>query len=334
MKYVTLKTAIDFLDTGEAPEVDAGLFGVRIDPIESELILIPVAWDGTASYGKGTAFGPQRIIQASHQLDMVDSAFGKPYRLGISYLEDFKYFSPIDYSKFSKAEIQKHGEEINQAVFEESKKWIDLGKTIGVVGGEHSVPLGAIKAIDQSCEAFGIVHIDAHHDLRDAYEGYPDSHASIMRNAKEQCKNLTELVSVGIRDYSADESSYAEKTGIRTYYNDDIHRRLFSGDTWANICLEIISRLPNQVYISFDIDGLLPELCPNTGTPVPGGLSFNQATYLIEKIVESGRNIIGFDLCEVSPNLSDTADEWDANVGARVLYKLCGGALSSEGVTE
>ena len=94
---------------------------------------------------------------------------------------------------------------------------------------------------------------------------------------------------------------------------------LFEGRTWDSICREMIQELPDKVYISFDIDGLDPKLCPNTGTPVPGGFSFQQAMYLIRKVVESGREIIGFDLCEVAPG--DEGD-WDANVGARVLYRL------------
>jgi agmatinase len=103
--------------------------------------------------------------------------------------------------------------------------------------------------------------------------------------------------------------------------------KAFEGTTWAQQCQEIIAHLPEKVYISFDIDGLAADNCPATGTPVPGGLSFNQALYLLEKVVASGRKIVGFDLVEVAP--ADKQDEWDANVGARMLYKLCGLILKS-----
>jgi agmatinase len=106
---------------------------------------------------------------------------------------------------------------------------------------------------------------------------------------------------------------------IKTFYDWKLREDQYMGMSWTTICNQIIAELPSHVYISFDIDGLDPKLCPNTGTPVAGGLELQQAFYLLSKLVDSGKTIIGFDLCEVTPG----QDEWDGNVGARVLYKLC-----------
>ena len=120
---------------------------------------------------------------------------------------------------------------------------------------------------------------------------------------------------------------HAETDAFRAACDDDIHSTLLKGRPFGQIADKILERLPENVYVSFDIDGLDPSLCPNTGTPVPGGLSFPQVSYLLEVVAKSGRRIIGFDLCEVSSG--DQNSEWDANVGARVLYKLCGAAVHS-----
>jgi agmatinase len=172
--------------------------------------------------------------------------------------------------------------------------------------------------------SYGILHIDAHSDLRDAYEGFIHSHASIMHNALH-IDAISRIVQVGIRDYSEEEVETIRGSGGRVKLFDyrGLARRRFGGESFSSIAEEIVSELPDQVYVSFDIDGLDPALCPGTGTPVPGGLLFEEALYLVERIPASGRRIVGLDLCEVSPGES----EWDANVGARVLYRLCCAAI-------
>jgi agmatinase len=195
---------------------------------------------------------------------------------------------------------------------------IQDGKKVCVLGGEHSTPLGLIEAMGDNYESFGILQIDAHADLRDAYEGFEQSHASIMFNALK-IENLTHLVQVGIRDLCEDEVQVInEDDRITTFYDWDMKSEQFQGVSWHKICEEIINKLPQNVFISFDIDGLLPSLCPNTGTPVPGGLSFEQATYLLQMLADSKKNIIGFDLNEVAPG----ADEINVIVGARILMEL------------
>ena len=163
------------------------------------------------------------------------------------------------------------------------------------------------------------MQIDAHADLRDAYEGFEFSHASIMFNALK-IKQIKKLVQAGIRDYCEAEVDVIRRSKNRvvTFFDRDIKRDLYRGKTVASVHQTIVKHLPKKVYISFDIDGLDPVLCPHTGTPVPGGFQFEEALHLVQQVAESGRTIIGFDINEVSPR----EDEWDANVGARLLFRM------------
>jgi agmatinase len=173
----------------------------------------------------------------------------------------------------------------------------------------------------------GLLHLDAHADLRPAYEGFTWSHASIFYNVLDRIPGVAKLVQVGIRDLSEEEAEIAATSGGRAviHHDDDLVARKFDGEPWGRIVDGIVGELPANVYLSFDIDGLDPALCPNTGTPVPGGLSFQEAVYLVAAVHKSGRRIVGLDLCEVAPG--PEGDEWDANVGARLLYKMIGYAL-------
>ena len=148
-----------------------------------------------------------------------------------------------------------------------------------------------------------------------------------MHNALLEVENLKKLVQVGVRDYSDQELETINSSNERiiTYFDQDLKNRQYEGDTWKQIVDEIIDKLPQKVHISFDIDGLDPKLCPNTGTPVHGGLEIEQVFYLFNRVLKSGRKLIGFDLNEVGVGETD----WDANVGARVLFKLCNLLLKS-----
>ena len=210
---------------------------------------------------------------------------------------------------------------LNTWVYQQTKALLDRNKLVGILGGDHSTPLGFYKAIGEKHGDFGILQIDAHCDLRDSYEGFVYSHASIMFNALNEVPHLRKLVQVGVRDYSAGEAEFIEqnKDRVKTYFDRDIRVRQYEGETFRQVTEEIISQLPEKVYISFDIDGLDPKLCPTTGTPVQGGFETEQVFYLFDKLRKSGKQLIGFDLVEVST--SETG--WDANVGARILFKLC-----------
>lgn len=337
-------------DVGAA---NGNYFGMPFEPEDAALVLVSVPWDVTASYGGGQSYGPDAIIGASVQLDFYDSISPDQWRRGIAT-------APIDYSFQDKSAMLRgdakrvikyleeggtlldssmlslrrnrvnHGsEEMNQMVYNQTKEWLDKGKLVGLVGGDHSIPLGFVKALTEKHGSIGILHIDAHCDLRQAYEGFTYSHASIMYNILNQIPAVEKIVQVGIRDYCDDEVALiANEPRVELFDDYSIAVAAFEGTPWGEQCRKIVGSLPQKVYISFDIDGLSAELCPNTGTPVAGGLTFNQALYLMDTVVRSGRQIVGFDVVEVVPG-SSKESEWDANVGARILYKLCGLILKS-----
>lgn len=348
-KYMKFEDAMAELEQGLPPAAEAGLLGVSINPEDAKLVLIPVHWEATTSYGAGTSKGPDVIVPASHQLDMEDAAFGKAFRAGITVLpEDVTIRNLNDKAKQSAQRVIAACEErreapddlrfvnecsakVNDSVYQMAKHWLGKGKFVAVLGGDHSSPQGLIKALAETVSGgFGVLHFDAHHDLRDAYEGFKFSHASIFYNVMTSYDAVTKLTQVGIRDYSRDEKTFMDNLGRRgtCFYGRDIFRMKAEGATFKSIATEIISTLPQNVYVSFDIDGLDPSYCPSTGTPVPGGLSYDEATYILEELARSGRRVVGFDLTEVAPG--PDGDEWDANVGARMLYKLCGCLLRSQ----
>jgi agmatinase len=234
--------------------------------------------------------------------------------------------------------IRRAAEQVNQIsgalerwVFERTARLLREGRIPGIVGGDHSVPLGAIAACAERFPGLGILHIDAHADLRRAYEGFAQSHASIMFNVFAHLGHVSRIVQVGIRDFGEEEYRLigASRGQIQAFFDADIQRARLGGSGWRRLVRRIAGCLPRRLYVSFDIDGLDPALCPHTGTPVPGGLSFFEACDLLRALAESGRTIVGFDLCEVAPDPSGQ-DEWDGNVGARVLYKLIGYTLLSQ----
>jgi len=348
---LTLQDVIAELDAGLPPHPDAGFLGARLDPRDAALVLIPVPWEATTSYGGGTSRGPEAIVQASHQLDLEDPAFGTPYRAGIAFapqdevvvvrnerarvaaLEAIVALERGAEAPAALAVVNDAAADVNAHIKAAAAALLEEGKLVGVVGGDHSSPYGLICALaSRHPDGFGVLHVDAHHDLRAAYEGFTWSHASIFHNVMERVPAVRKLVQVGIRDYSRAEREYAAALGERgaCFYGHALFRWKAEGVPFREICERVLAELPRKVYVSFDIDGLDAPYCPSTGTPVPGGLSFDEAAYLLEALAASGRTVIGFDLCEVAPG--EEGDEWDANVGARVVYKLCGCCLRSQGL--
>jgi agmatinase len=227
------------------------------------------------------------------------------------------------------ATVDAHMEKMNAWVRATVELFLERGKIVGTIGGDHSVSFGAIEAHARRFPGLGILHVDAHADLRHAYEGFTWSHASIMDNVVERIPQVSRLVQVGIRDLCEEEHDRIAASGgrIRTFFDAELAEARFAGETWGQQVLRIVEALPRDVYVSFDIDGLDPTLCPHTGTKVPGGLSFQMATGLLAAVVRGGRRIVGFDLTEVVPAGDGT--EWDENVAARLLYKLIGWTLRS-----
>ncbi len=332
------------------------LFGLPFDTESARAVIVPVPWEVTVSYGGGCANAPQKILDASPQLDIYDPDFPIAWVEGIAideiseemrlnsarlreiakyYIDWLELGSPKKYPNFVKNDfkiaVRDVPKYINQACknLNEYVKTItfDLlldGKLVGLLGGDHSTPLGFLQALGDIHTEFGILQIDAHADLRDSYEDFEFSHASVMFNALK-IPVISRLVQVGIRDYCRAERDLIDSSNGRiiTFFDKDIKEKLFEGVTWEKICKKIIKKLPQKVYISFDIDGLDPKLCPHTGTPVAGGFELSQIFYLLTLIYKSGRRIIGYDLNEVGDA------EWDANVGARILCKLAALQIST-----
>ncbi len=331
-------------------------FGMPFESGECPVVLVSVPWDATVSYAAGTSEGPAAIIDASVQVDLFDEKLkgAESLKIGtdesLTELENGISMRTSEYIRTMNAgarasakkiidtlasgeqlslSVRREQERVNQMSREVNRLvegicsgYYDRGIIPGVVGGEHSVAFGAVMAAAGHLgkgEKLGLVQFDAHADLRVAYEGFEYSHASVMYNCLSGIPEIETLCQIGIRDFCADEYELIGKDKrIKAFTGAKISEELFNGKDWNTLCNEIVASVPEKIYISFDIDGLEPSMCPHTGTPVPGGITFDMAVYLLRKFAEK-RKIVGFDLCEVAPG----EDEWDANVGARLLHKLC-----------
>ncbi|MBW7887885.1 MAG: agmatinase family protein [Bacteroidetes bacterium] len=352
---MSLEEKIKEFNPNDLGKKDANIFGLPFTTEEARVVVVPVPWEVTVSYGGGTINGPEAVFDASMQVDLFDPFLANAWKLGVAMDEIPKklktesrrlrrqaerYIDLLASGKnaLANAEMKKIQSEINAAslrMIERVKKTtaehIASGKMVALIGGDHSTPLGFIKALGEKYSEFGVLQIDAHADLRDAYEGFTYSHASIMFNVLKEVPSVKKLVQAGTRDYCEDEVNVIKHSNgrVQTYFDKEIKYQLYNGKSIRALHVEIVQQLPKHVYISFDIDGLDPKLCPNTGTPVPGGFEFEEAAHLLQTIVESGRTIIGFDINEVSPG----GDEWDANVGARLLYRMINMMAKSNGIT-
>jgi agmatinase len=339
--------AMSTFDATSAISAEFGIFGIPMTEEESRVVLIPVPWEVTTSYGSGASDGPRIVRAASEQIDLFDFETGKAYEAGYfmrPFPTELKKQNDIYKEKAQEliglrtdlsqdtTRMDSLANEVNLAckkmtewVYKECKSVLKSGKLLGLVGGDHSTPFGAIRAVSEELNGdFGVLHIDSNAELRVSYKVFEQSHAYIMYNIMNAPQRPKKLVQVGIRDFSEDEFNYIqEREDITTFFDLQLKRRLLSGESWSQVCQDILKELPQKVYISFDIDGLDPAFCPHTGTPVPGGLSVDQIFYLFFEVAKSGRQIVAFDLNEVSTGGAEEA-EWDGNVGARILYKLCG----------
>ena len=326
-------------------------FGLPFDPETAALVLISAPWDVTVSYGAGTACGPDAIIEASTQLDFYEPLAPDFWRRGIATADvDYTLQEQSQRLRSDAERVIDHLEgggtleedgvvrrlrrvnegcrAMNANIEAQAAHWLERGRIVGLVGGDHSTPYGLLRALGRRHASFGILHVDAHRDLRRAYEGFEYSHASIMYNVLRDVPQVNRLVQVAVRDFSAGEAALAASDERIVSFEDlELAGGRFRGETWEAQCRRIVGTLPDDVYVSFDIDGLSFDNCPHTGTPVCGGLSFNEAVWLLRTLVDSGRRIIGFDVVEVCPA---PGERLDAITGARILWKLCSLTLKSQ----
>jgi len=344
---------IENFDPGGVGNTSANIFGLPFSVEESEVVIIPVPWDVTVSGGQGTADGPMNIFEQSFQIDLFDERVTDPWKWGIA-METFpeelfnlnnqlrkqsrKY---IDFLEKNGGKVGNNqlmiqirnmvndaGSILYEQVKNRCRMAIDQQQLPVILGGDHSTPLGLIHVLGEKYNDFGILQIDAHADLRDAYEGFTHSHASVMFNCMKQTQ-ISKIVPVGLRDISPAEYQIMQehKEKFVPFFARDMHRHIFEGKTWQSICENIIQSLPQNVYISFDVDGLNPSEALSTGTPVPGGLSYDKVLYLFEMLVLSGRRIIAFDLVETGTHKEDGI------VSCRLLYKTIALMLKSNKLT-
>lgn len=341
-----------FDPSAAAPE-DSGIFGLPHGEDDAAVHVIPVPFDATTSYRKGTAKGPDAVFQASKQVDLFDVLTGRPYEAGIAMLtpdarivawnaEASELAQPIIDAggvddgtrefRDALARVNAIGAALNDLVEAACSRAFAAGKLVGLLGGDHSTPFGAFVAAAKRWPGLGLLHFDAHADLRVAYEGFTWSHASILHNATTRIAGIERVLQVGLRDLSEPEydAIRTSRGRIEAVFDADWAFARAEGANLRAIVRRAIERLPQRVWVTFDVDGLDPTQCPNTGTPVPGGLSFNEAMLWLDELTKSGREIVGFDLNEVSPgDTTSDVDSWDAVVGARLLYRLIGFGLAS-----
>ncbi len=316
------------------------VFGLPYTPADAALVFIPVPWDVTTSNFAGTSEGPGNILKNSYQIDLFAPAAPDAWKRGMAIEQFDTQLAEKNKKMRHEAQVYIHFleeggkvkadqkmtqtlQQINEGceiVHSETKakalSWIRQGKLPFLIGGDHSISSGLIEALNEQHE-FGILQIDAHADLRKQYMGFTHSHASVMHRALHT-RGVQNIVQAGIRELCPEEQEVIirNQDKIKTFFDHQLHKDLFHGRSWESICNEIVEALPEKVYITFDVDGLQPSCCPGTGTPVPGGLSYNQAVFLIEQLLRKNKQIIGADLVETGPM------NMDGIVSSRLLFQM------------
>ena len=258
----------------------------------SKYVLIPVAYDSTSTFVKGADKGPQAIIDASDSIELYDVPLEiEAYKVGIH----------TDKPKFSFASPQTMVAE----VYDRVNHFLDMNKHIALLGGEHSVSIGAIKAMSERYDNLSVLQIDAHADLRDEYHDSPYNHACVMRRAQEYAN----VVQVGIRNVCIEEKPNIVPENI--FYA----HKIYNNNAWMQ---QAIDRLTENVYLTIDLDGFDPSVVPSTGTPLPGGLGWYQVLDFLELLIKS-RKIVGFDVVELCPNPAEKSSDVLAAV---LVYKI------------
>ena len=262
------------------------------DPDDSQIVIIPVAYDGTSTWLKGANEGPAAIIEASANMELYDiETDSEVYKKGI-FTE-----------RVITAEVRV--EEIVEAVFETVRFYLEKDKFTVVIGGEHSISIGAIRAHAEHYGDLAVLHLDAHADLREEYNGFKHNHACVMARVRELCP----IVQVGIRSMDSSEKESINKDGI--FFAKDIH----SGNNWIE---RVVSKLSQRVYITIDLDVFDPAVVPSVGTPEPGGLFWYDVLELLRAVCD-GKDVLGFDVVELCPDERNKAPNF---LAAKLIYKL------------
>ena len=265
-------------------------------PEDALFHIVPVPYERTVSYGGGTNEGPSAILNASWQLEEWDGK-SKPCDLGI-------YTHPA-------VDCSTDADQVIENIAAAVRPVCEMGKMPVGIGGEHTVTYGIIKGmLDAGVKDFGIVQIDAHADLREAYEGDKYSHASVMKRCVDEGIPLYQL---GIRAYCEEEIEIRKKHGVYYQDADDLVPQNISS-------IELPDDFPEKVFFTLDIDGMDPSVFPSTGTPVPGGLGWYQTLQLFESVAKQ-RQIVGFDIMEFAPIKGFHAYDFAASL---LMYKMMG----------
>ncbi|MCP3659906.1 MAG: agmatinase [Bacteroidetes bacterium] len=321
------------------------IYGINTNEEDASVILMPVPWEATVSPPSGTVSTPEHILKSSYNFNTFDKDYPKEYqdiKIAMSpipkewaMLSDqlqgivTGYINSLEsatnkrvYSANSKtiAQINQYCKDLKEYIKNGALSYLKKGKLVGIIGGDHSSCLGLIEALTSKYKEFGILQIDAQADLIDAHHGFEYSHRSVMNNVLK-IPQINKIVQVGLRDYTAEEYDKIKnsKDRIVSFFDQDLKKQKLEGVIWKDICKKIVKKLPDTIYISFDIDGLDAKLCPGTAFPVPGGLEYDEVFYLFEEIVKAKKTIIGFDLCEVA---TGEHIEWDISVANKIIYQL------------
>ena len=258
----------------------------------AKVILIPVPYDGTSTWGKGADKGPKAFLEASENMELFDIETGtEVYEQGI-YLTD-----AITENQSPEAVVH--------AVHKITKQYIKRNKFVTLFGGEHSISIGTIRAFNECFDNLSVLHIDAHADLRESYEGTRYNHACAVHEASQN----TNLIQVGIRSMDAIEMTFMDQE--KTFFAHEMANDEF----WMD---KVIEALTENVLITFDLDALDPSILPATGTPEPGGLFWYETLDFLKRVFEE-KNVVGFDIVELCPNASDKSSDF---LAAKLYYKM------------
>ncbi len=258
----------------------------------AKVVLIPVPYDGTSTWGKGADKGPEAFLAASENMELYDIETGSEvYEQGIHLAEALtENTSP---------------EAMVNAVHKTTKEYIKRNKFVTLFGGEHSVSIGSIRAFNECFDNLTVLHIDAHADLRESYEGTKYNHACAVHEASQ----TTNLVQVGIRSMDAIEKTFMDEE--KTFFAHD----MVNDEYWID---KVVEACTENVFITFDLDVLDPSIMPSTGTPEPGGLLWYETLEFLKQIFEE-KNVVGFDIVELCPNIADKSSDF---LAAKLYYKM------------